>query len=136
VGFLHTFEQFSFFGSLATGKNPNQSAPIKRIEINLNPKLLAGINRIYVLTKMPIDPLGESRPPTMLNPRLFLRDPLENVTSQMAVESERERRNWADPPSTRSPLDIDVEVDGIIISPEVEASLSRRVIGGCFLALN
>ena len=68
----------------------------------------------------------------MLNPRLFLRDPFENVTSQMAVESERERRNWADPPSTRSPLDIEVDD---IINPETEASLSRRLIGSCFLVL-
>jgi hypothetical protein len=60
----------------------------------MNPKVhLQQENDFYVLTKMPIDPFGESRPPTILNPKLFLRDPFENVTSQMAVESERERRS-------------------------------------------
>lgn len=74
----------------------------------------------HVLTKMPMEPLGESRPPTMLKPRLFLRDPLEKVTSQMAVDKERDRRKW---PSTRSTL-----VDGAN-----EASLSRLLTVKGFL---
>lgn len=72
-----------------------------------------------------MDPLGESRPPTILNPRLFLRDPLEKVTSQIAVERERERRNC---PST---LSTD-EVRGA----DVEASLSRRLTGTGFLRMD
>ena len=33
-----------------------------------------------VLTKMPIFPLGESRPPTILKPRDFMPGPLKKVT--------------------------------------------------------
>lgn len=74
---------------------------------------------------MPMEPLGESRPPTMLKPRLFLREPLEKVTSQIAVDNERDRRNW--PASTRSTL-----ADGAKAA-EVEASLSRRLTVKGFL---
>lgn len=72
-----------------------------------------------------MEPLGESRPPTMLNPRLFFLDPLENVTSQMAVDRDRERRKC---PSTRSP-----DEDGVVAAAEVEASLSRRLTIGFLL---
>lgn len=69
-----------------------------------------------------MEPFGESRPPTMLNPKLFFLDPLENVTSHMAVDKDLERRKC---PSTRSAV--------ADVAAEVEASLSRRLTMGFLL---
>ncbi len=45
-----------------------------------------------VLTKMPMDPLGESMPPTTLKPRPFRPGPFSNSTVRICIERDLGRR--------------------------------------------